>query len=237
MKFIFFLFLFFSFFSTALAANSSSFSGIYDLKYDELNDNRNMQLTINQKGKSVTLSFEGAVNIPPAEPDGDGSGTITSPDTLTFHLTDSFDNKMSGKIYREKTGTLKIEFNPADHIEESRCLPLYDKATLISKKTSTTVTEYISACSIGNLELENTTAMKVFATNKDKKVYFLNKADECPVSGNCSWKSKSYLIDGDIALVLKSKSLPNFYCVGFRSKKGKIIGGWIPIANLKAFSN
>jgi hypothetical protein len=219
------------------ATSPASFAGDYELKYIPANSNAHMELKITQNGAKAEISFLGHVEMPSVDPDGEGTATLVSPDTLDFDMSDSFDNGLKGKIHREKNGALKISFEPVNPVNESRCLPLYSAALLVEKNRPKTEAGGASDCSIDANALAHTTSMKIIVHDATPRVYFQTRPKGCPAKGRCEWRAKSYLVGGDAVVADEAKRSGDFRCVGYRAKKGKIISGWISVKNLEPFGH
>ena len=109
---------------SAHAADSTGWAGEYrDDKY--LNGRAVFQLTIEQSGSAMQVSFDAAwVDAHGAAPEAQGPAKVSG-NTLTFTFTDSFDNSGSGTITR-KGNDIIVSLNPT-HVVEPRCLGFYGK--------------------------------------------------------------------------------------------------------------
>ena len=111
-------------FVSANAADSTGWAGEYrDDKY--LNGRAVFQLTIEQSGSAMQVSFDAAwVDAHGAAPEAQGPAKVSG-NTLTFTFTDSFDNSGSGTITRQGNDII-VSLNPT-HVVEPRCLGFYGK--------------------------------------------------------------------------------------------------------------
>jgi hypothetical protein len=90
-----------------------------------LNGRAVFQLTIEQSGSSMQVTFDGAyVDGHGAAPEGQGPAKI-SDNTLQFKFEDSFGNSGTGTITRAGDDIL-VSINPT-HVAEPRCLAFYGK--------------------------------------------------------------------------------------------------------------
>jgi hypothetical protein len=110
--------------STVVAADSSAWAGQYrDDKY--LNGRAVFQLTIEQSGGAMQVSFDAAwVDAHGAAPEAEGPAKMSG-NTLTFTFKDSFDNSGSGTVTRSGNDVV-VSINPT-HVVEPRCLGFYGK--------------------------------------------------------------------------------------------------------------
>jgi hypothetical protein len=106
------------------AADSPSWVGEYrDDKF--LGDRAVFQLTIEQSGSAMQVSFDAAWDdAHGAAPEAQGPATVSG-STLTFKFEDSFGNSGTGTITRAGSDIL-VTINPS-HVADSRCLVFYGK--------------------------------------------------------------------------------------------------------------
>ncbi|HEX8489889.1 MAG TPA: hypothetical protein VF626_02625 [Chthoniobacterales bacterium] len=110
--------------STAFAAEPASWAGEYsDKKF--LNGRAVFQLSIEQSGATMKVSFDAAWNDGHgAAPEAEGPAKVSG-NTLTFKFEDSFKNSGTGTISRAG-GDVIVSLNPT-HVVEPRCLAFYGK--------------------------------------------------------------------------------------------------------------
>ena len=110
--------------STAFAAEPTSWVGEYrDQKF--LNGLAVFQLSIEQSGGGMQVSFDAAHNDGHgAAPEGQGPAKVSG-DTLEFKFEDSFGNTGTGTIARAADGIV-VSMNPKQ-VKEPRCLVFYGK--------------------------------------------------------------------------------------------------------------
>lgn len=106
------------------AANSSSWVGQYrDDKF--LGDRAVFQLSIEQSGNAMQVSFDAAWNDGHgAAPEAQGPATVSG-NKLTFKFEDSFGNSGTGTMTRAGNDVV-LTINPT-HVADSRCLAFYGK--------------------------------------------------------------------------------------------------------------
>ena len=106
------------------AAESAGWAGQYtDQKF--LNGRAVFQLTIEQSGSKMQVSFDAAwVDAHGAAPEAEGPAKMSG-DTITFTFKDSFDNSGTGTITRAGNDII-VTINPT-HVVEPRCLAFYGK--------------------------------------------------------------------------------------------------------------
>src|SRR5438270_13055341 len=104
---------------TVRAAEPIGWAGHYrDEKY--LNGRAVFQLTIEQSGSAMQVSFDAAwVDAHGAAPEAEGPAKVSG-NTLTFTFKDTFDNSGTGTITRAGDDIL-VTINPT-HVVERRCL-------------------------------------------------------------------------------------------------------------------
>ena len=109
---------------TTQAANSSSWVGQYrDDKF--LGDRAVFQLSIEQSGNAMQVSFDAAWNdAHGAAPEAQGPATVSG-NSLTFKFEDSFGNSGTGTMTRAGSDIV-LTINPT-HVADSRCLAFYGK--------------------------------------------------------------------------------------------------------------
>ena len=109
---------------TMQAANSSSWVGQYrDDKF--LGDRAVFQLSIEQSGNAMQVSFDAAWNdAHGAAPEAQGPATVSG-NKLTFKFEDSFGNSGTGTMTRAGNDIV-LTINPT-HVADSRCLAFYGK--------------------------------------------------------------------------------------------------------------
>jgi hypothetical protein len=89
-----------------------------------LNGKASFQLSIEQSGTAIQLSFNAAyADGHGAAPDGEGKAKITGQNTLQFKWEDSFNNSGTGRITRADRGI--IVSMKAIKVVEPRCLAFY----------------------------------------------------------------------------------------------------------------
>ena len=110
--------------STACAAEPASWVGEYrDQKF--LNGRAVFQLSIEQSGSGMQVSFDAANNDGHgAAPEGQGPAKLSS-NTLQFKFEDSFGNTGTGTITRTADGV--VVSMKTTHVAEPRCLAFYGK--------------------------------------------------------------------------------------------------------------
>jgi hypothetical protein len=110
--------------STAFAAEPASWIGEYtDKKF--LNGRAVFQLSIEQSGSGMQVSFDAAHNDGHgAAPEGQGPAKLSG-NTLQFKFEDSFGNTGTGTITRAGDGVV-VSMNTS-HVAEPRCLAFYGK--------------------------------------------------------------------------------------------------------------
>jgi hypothetical protein len=82
------------------------------------------QMTIEQSGNSIELSFDAAyIDAHGAAPDGGGHAKITGKNALQFNWEDSFNNSGTGTI--RQTGDGIIVSMKTTRVVDSRCLVFY----------------------------------------------------------------------------------------------------------------
>jgi hypothetical protein len=106
------------------AADTSSWAGEYRAE-KFLNDRAVFQLTIEQSGGAMRVTFDGAyVDGHGAAPQGQGPAKVSG-NTLQFKFEDSFGNTGTGTIKR--TGDGIIVSMKTSHVAEARCLVFYQQ--------------------------------------------------------------------------------------------------------------
>jgi hypothetical protein len=106
------------------AADSQSWAGQYTEK-KFLGGRAVFQLTIEQSGSSMQVSFDAAwVDGHGAAPEAEGPAKVAG-NTLTFTFKDTFENSGTGTITRAGDDIL-VTINPT-HVVEPRCLAFYGK--------------------------------------------------------------------------------------------------------------
>jgi hypothetical protein len=110
--------------SSAFAAEPPSWAGEYsDKKF--LNGRAVFQLSIEQSGGRMQVSFDAAWNDGHgAAPEAEGPAKISG-NTLTFKFEDSFKNSGTGTITRAGDDII-VSLNPT-RVADSRCLAFYGK--------------------------------------------------------------------------------------------------------------
>jgi hypothetical protein len=104
------------------AADTSSWAGEYRAE-KFLNDRAVFQLTIEQSGGAMRVTFDGAyVDGHGAAPQGQGPAKVSG-NTLQFKFEDSFGNSGTGTITR--SGNDIIVSMKTTHLAEPRCLAFY----------------------------------------------------------------------------------------------------------------
>lgn len=108
--------------STACAAEPASWVGEYtDKKF--LNGRAVFQLSIEQSGGGMQVSFDAAHNDGHgAAPEGQGPAKVSG-NTLQFKFEDSFGNTGTGTIARAADGV--VVSMKTSHVAEPRCLAFY----------------------------------------------------------------------------------------------------------------
>ena len=108
--------------STAFAAEPASWVGEYtDKKF--LNGRAVFQLSIEQSGGGMQVSFDAAHNDGHgAAPEGQGPAKVSG-NTLQFKFEDSFGNTGTGTIARAADGV--VVSMKTSHVAEPRCLAFY----------------------------------------------------------------------------------------------------------------
>jgi len=91
----------------------------------------------------------------------------------------------------------------------------------------TTVVAPEDKCLTYDVKYEQTTLMQVKTINK---VYFQTEAKTCPNSGECKFRKKAYLVEGDHVFVSAEKA--GFRCAYYGTSKGSIIAGFLPAYSL-----
>lgn len=105
------------------AADSATWAGQYADK-NLRNGTAVFQLTIEQSGGAIQVSFDAAHNdAHGAAPEGQGPAKISGKDTLTFKFEDSFSNTGTGTIKR--AGNDIIVSMKTTHVAEPRCMVFY----------------------------------------------------------------------------------------------------------------
>ena len=110
--------------STAFAAAPAGWAGEYaDKKF--LNGRAVFQLSIEQSGDGIQVSFDAAHNDGHgAAPEGHGPAKVSG-NTLHFKFEDSFENTGTGTITRAGNDII-VSMNPT-LVKEPRCLAFYGK--------------------------------------------------------------------------------------------------------------
>ena len=110
--------------STAYAAEPAGWVGEYrDQKF--LNGRAVFQLSIEQSGGGIQVSFDAAHNDGHgAAPEGQGPAKVSG-NTLQFKFEDSFGNTGTGTITRAGNDII-VSMNPTQ-VKEPRCLAFYGK--------------------------------------------------------------------------------------------------------------
>jgi hypothetical protein len=111
--------------SSAFKSSSAeqNWAGEYAAK-NLLNGQAVFQLSIEQSGNAIELSFDAAyADAHGAAPDGGGQAKITGKNELSFTWEDSFFNSGTGTITR--AGDAMVVSMKTTHVEESRCLAFY----------------------------------------------------------------------------------------------------------------
>lgn len=107
------------------AADSSGWVGQYTEKKDFLGGRAVFQLSIEQSGSAMQVSFDAAwVDGHGAAPEAEGPAKVSG-NTLTFKFEDTFKNSGTGTITRAGDDIV-VSLNPT-HVEEPRCLAFYGK--------------------------------------------------------------------------------------------------------------
>jgi hypothetical protein len=110
--------------SSAFAADPSSWAGEY--RADKfLNGRAVFQLSIEQSGGAMKVSFDAAWNDGHgAAPEAEGAAKVSG-NTLTFKFEDSFNNSGTGTITRAGNDII-VSINPTQ-VKDSRSLVFYGK--------------------------------------------------------------------------------------------------------------
>jgi hypothetical protein len=110
--------------SSAFGAETASWAGEYsDKKF--LNGRAVFQLSIEQSGGRMQVSFDAAWNDGHgAAPEAEGPAKVSG-NTLTFKFEDSFKNTGTGTITRAGNDII-VSVNPT-RVVDSRCLAFYGK--------------------------------------------------------------------------------------------------------------
>ena len=110
--------------STAFAAETASWAGEYSAdKF--LNDRAVFQLSIEQSGGAIQVSFDAAwKDGHGAAPEAEGPAKVSGK-TLTFKFQDTFQNSGTGTITRAGDDII-VSLNPT-RVAEPRCLAFYGK--------------------------------------------------------------------------------------------------------------
>lgn len=108
--------------STSFAAEPAGWAGEYrDQKF--LNGRAVFQLSIEQSGGGMQVSFDAAHNDGHgAAPEGQGPAKVSG-NTLQFKFEDSFGNTGTGTITRAADGV--VVSMKTSHVAEARCLAFY----------------------------------------------------------------------------------------------------------------
>src|SRR6266404_8629233 len=115
------------------AGASESWAGQYTEK-KFLGGRAVFQLTIEQSGKAMQVSFDAAwVDAHGAAPEAEGPAKVSG-NTLTFTFKDTFDNSGTGTITRAGDEIL-VTINPT-HVVEPRCLAFYGKNMRLKRVTN-----------------------------------------------------------------------------------------------------
>ena len=111
-------------FCFAARAADSGWAGQY--RADKFLGNRAVfQLTIEQSGSAIKVSFDAAWNDGHgAAPEAEGPGSVSG-NTLNFKFEDSFGNKGTGTVTRAGNDVV-VSINPT-HVAEARCVQFYGK--------------------------------------------------------------------------------------------------------------
>jgi len=89
-----------------------------------LNGDAVFQLSIEQTGNAIQISFDAAyADAHGAAPDGGGEAKIAGKNKLAFNWEDSFYNSGTGTITRAGDGV--VVSMKTTRVEEPRCLPFY----------------------------------------------------------------------------------------------------------------
>jgi hypothetical protein len=89
-----------------------------------LNGQAAFQLTIEQSGDAIEVSFDAAYKDGHgAAPDGSGEAKVAGNNTLKFKWEDSFNNSGTGRITR--AGRAIVVSMKTTRVVEPRCLPFY----------------------------------------------------------------------------------------------------------------
>ena len=106
-----------------LRAADSGWAGQYTDK-NFLGGKAVFQLTIEQSGSAIQVSFDAAHNdAHGAAPEGQGPAKVAGKETLTFKFEDSFSNSGTGTIKR--AGNDIILSMKTTHVADARCLVFY----------------------------------------------------------------------------------------------------------------
>jgi hypothetical protein len=105
------------------AADAPNWAGEY-VAQKFLNDRAVFQLSIEQSGSTMQVSFDAAyTDAHGAAPEGQGPAKVTGKDTLQFKFEDSFGNSGTGTITR--AGDDIIVSMKTSHVADPRCLAFY----------------------------------------------------------------------------------------------------------------
>lgn len=108
------------------AGAGENWAGQYTEKKDFLGGRAVFQLTIEQSGSAMQVSFDAAwVDGHGAAPEAQGPAKISG-NTVTFKFEDTFENSGTGTITRAGDDEIIVSLNPT-HVVESRCLAFYGK--------------------------------------------------------------------------------------------------------------
>jgi hypothetical protein len=116
-----------------LAGAGENWAGQYnDKKF--LGGRAVFQLTIEQSGSAMQVSFDGAyTDAHGAAPEGQGVAKVSGKGTLEFKFEDSFSNAGTGTIKRAGDDII-VSMNPT-HVEDPRCLAFYGKNMRLKRVT------------------------------------------------------------------------------------------------------
>lgn len=89
-------------------------------------------------------------------------------------------------------------------------------------------------CEAGDLRFAAAPLFRVTAGNAAGRVHLFAKKEPCRGAARCPQVRAAYLVSGDV--VFAGPEDRGFRCVAYGTRRGALVGGFVPAANLIAFS-
>jgi hypothetical protein len=90
-----------------------------------------------------------------------------------------------------------------------------------------------AACETGDLRFAAAPLFRIAAGNASGRVHFFAKKEPCRGAARCPHVRAAYLVSGDV--VFAGPEDRGFRCVAYGTRRGALIGGFVPATNLMAY--